>query len=80
MSFGILRQRILLKCVPLVQHDYFVPHSTNQIVVVVVGLFVCYLRVVVIITKQLPFPKCLFSSDVFVAAAVVAAETPESEP
>ena len=32
MSFGRLRQRILLKCVPHVQHDYF-PHLTNQIIV-----------------------------------------------
>ena len=30
-SFGRLRQNIAPKSVPHVQHDYFVPHSTNQI-------------------------------------------------
>ena len=32
LSFGRLRQRILRKCVPHMQHDYF-PLSTNQIIV-----------------------------------------------
>ena len=32
-SFGRLRQRMVLKCVPHMQHDYFFPHLTNQIIV-----------------------------------------------
>ena len=31
-SFGRLRQKIAPKSMPHVQHDYFFPHSTNQII------------------------------------------------